>query len=318
MKLSTLVDLAKEYQNICLLGHIHPDGDCVGATIGLAMLLEKYDIPSTVLLKDLPDQYDFLPISRFVSDHMDEPADLIISLDASDPERLGIFGQLLAQGKKVINIDHHMSNTMFGDYNYVDAEASSTSEMVFQMIEDFSVMDVDIAKALYTGILFDTGGFKHSNTKPSTHLAAAKLISYGFDFSELIHKLFDVKPLKAFKAQGLAFERARTYMNDQILVCFLNMEDYQTFGIEKSDTESIVHYMNNVEGIEVAIFFYAIDEDTYKISFRSKGTVDVCKVAMNFGGGGHQKASGASIKAPLEEAILAVTKVVSLELEQKT
>ncbi|PKM66287.1 MAG: hypothetical protein CVU95_11540 [Firmicutes bacterium HGW-Firmicutes-2] len=314
MKLSTLVDIARDYKNICLLGHIHPDGDCVGATIGLAMLLEKYDIVSTVLLKDLPNQYDFLPITRYVSDHMDEPVDLIISLDASDPERLGTFGQLLPNGKKVINIDHHISNTMFGDYNYVDVEASSTSEMVFQMVEDFSVMDIHIAKALYTGILFDTGGFKHSNTKPSTHLAAAKLISYGFDFSELIHRLFDEKPLKAFKAQGLAFERARTYMNEQILVCYLNMEDYSNFGIEKSDTESIVHYMNNVEGVEVAVFFYAIDADTYKISLRSKGRVDVCKVAMAFGGGGHQKASGASIKAPLEDAILAVTNAISLQL----
>jgi phosphoesterase RecJ-like protein len=203
---------------------------------------------------------------------------------------------------------------MFGDYNYVDAEASSTSEMVFQMVEDFSVMDVDIAKALYTGILFDTGGFKHSNTKPSTHLAAAKLISYGFDFSELIHNLFDMKPLKAFKAQGLAFERALTYMNERILVSYLNMEDYKNLDIEKSDTESIVHYMNNVDGVEVAVFFYAIDADTYKISLRSKGIVDVCKVAINFGGGGHQKASGASIKAPLEEAILAVTNVISLQL----
>jgi len=314
MKLSTLVDIARNYKNICLLGHIHPDGDCVGATLGLAMLLEKHNIPSTVLLKDLPSQYDFLPIQGYVRDHMDDPVDLIISMDASDPERLGSFSQLLADGKKVINIDHHISNTMFGDHNYVDAEASSTSEMVFQMVEDFSVMDVDIAKALYTGILFDTGGFKHSNTKPSTHLAAAKLISYGFDFSALIHKLFDEKPLKAFKAQGLAFERARTYKNEQILVCYLNMEDYANFGIEKSDTESIVHYMNNVEGVEVAVFLYAIDDDTYKISLRSKGTVDVCKVAMNFGGGGHQKASGASIKAPLEDAILAVTNAISLQL----
>ncbi|PKM56529.1 MAG: hypothetical protein CVU98_10785 [Firmicutes bacterium HGW-Firmicutes-3] len=314
MKLSTLVELAKNYKNICLLGHIHPDGDCVGATLGLAMLLEKYNITSTVLLNDLPNQYDFLPIARYVRDHMDEPADLIISLDASDPERLGSFGQLLTNAKKVINIDHHISNTMFGDYNYVDAEASSTSEMVFQMVEDFSVMDVDIAKALYTGILFDTGGFKHSNTKPSTHLAAAKLISYGFDFSELIHNLFDMKPLKAFKAQGLAFERALTYMNERILVSYLNMEDYKNLDIEKSDTESIVHYMNNVDGVEVAVFFYAIDADTYKISLRSKGIVDVCKVAINFGGGGHQKASGASIKAPLEEAILAVTNVISLQL----
>jgi len=318
MKLSTLVEMAKEYQNICLLGHINPDGDCVGATLGLAMLLEKYDIPSRVLLKDLPNHYDFLPISRYVSDHMDEPVDLIISLDASDPDRLGTFSQLLANSKKVINIDHHMSNTMFGDYNFVDAEASSTSEMVFQMIEDFSVMDVHIAKALYTGILYDTGGFKHSNTKPSTHLAAAKLISYGFDFTGLINKLFYVKPLKAFKAQGLAFERARTFMNEQIIVSYLNMEDYKTLGIEKSDTESIVHYMNEVEGVEVAVFFYAIDDATYKISLRSKGLVDVCKVAMNFGGGGHKKASGASIMATIEEAILTVTNVVSLQLEQKT
>lgn len=190
MKLSELIKISRNYNRIYLVGHEHPDGDCIGATLGLAMLLEKCDVSCRVLLKDPPTGYNHLPVDEWVDETIPEEIDLLISLDTGDLERLGIFAVLSARAKEVINIDHHASNTHFGDINFVDEYASSTSEMVYNMIDIDGILNKEIAKALYTGIIYDTGAFKHSNTKPSTHHAAADLIRFGIDYTSMINKMF--------------------------------------------------------------------------------------------------------------------------------
>jgi phosphoesterase RecJ-like protein len=314
MVLSELVKIAKGYKTIHLVGHIHPDGDCIGSTLGLAMLFEKYQIPCRVLLLDPPMHYGNLPIERWVDCDVPETTELLIALDSSDLERLGDFGVLVEKATKVINIDHHFSNTLFGDINLVEGEASSTSEIIFNMIDDFEVLDAAIAEVLYLGIIYDTGAFKHSNTKPSTHIAASKLISYGIDFTEMINKMFFEKPFKSMKAQGLAYARLMLLEEDRVAVSYLNMDDYETLGITKAHTDSIVQYMNEIEGISAAVFFYAVDAETYKVSLRSKGAVDVCRVAQAFNGGGHIKASGASFKGTIDGAIESVVEAIALQL----
>lgn len=314
MQLSELVSIAKKYNTIRLVGHIHPDGDCIGATIGLALLLEQCEVKSRVLLLDPPDGYEHLPVNEWVDSEMPENIELLISLDASDIDRLGDFAILTDKAVEVINIDHHASNTQFGDINYVNENASSTCEMVYAMVDIDGVMNKEIATALYTGIIYDTGAFKHSNTKPSTHQAAADLISFDIDFTSMINKMFFEKPYKSFKAQGLAYARLVMLEDEKVAVTYLKYEDFETLGIMKSHTESIVQYMNEIRGIEVAVFFYALDEYTYKISLRSKNDVDVCAVAQKFNGGGHIKASGASFKGDIEDAIEAVVSEIALQL----
>lgn len=313
MKLSQIVEKAKNYNHIYLSGHINPDGDCIGATIAMVQLLENAGVNTKVLLMEQPDMFDYLPMQNYVQSEVPEDADLLITLDASDVERLGDFGKLVGK-VETINIDHHISNTEYGHINYVDGEASSTCEMVYHMIDHPEWLNKSIAEALYTGIVYDTGAFKHSNTKPSTHVAVAELIKYGIDFTWIVSRIFYEKPFKAYKAQSLAYDRLRLEINDQVAVSWLNYEDFIELGIVKNHIESIVQLMNDMQGIEAAVFFYAVDPGTYKMSLRSKGDVDVCKVASAFGGGGHIKASGASFKGSIDECIEAVLGELSKQL----
>jgi len=305
MKLSQLVEKTKKYNHIYLSGHISPDGDCIGATIAMVQLLENAGVSAKVLLMEQPDMYDYLPMKKYVQSEVPEDADLLIALDASDIERLGDFSKLVGH-VELVNIDHHISNTEYGQVNYVDAEASSTCEMVYQMIDRPEWMNKSIAEALYTGIVYDTGAFKHSNTKPSTHIAVAELIKYGIDFTWIVSRIFYEKPFKAYKAQSLAYDRLRLELNGKVAISWLDYEDFNNLGIVKDHTESIVQFMNDIQGIEAAVFFYAVDAATFKVSLRSKGDIDVCKVASAFGGGGHIKASGASFAGTIEACIEAV------------
>jgi len=315
MKLTELIEEIKAYQYIYLVGHTHPDGDCIGATLSLALLLEVHQINTKVLLLEPPESYNYLPIKKWVEEKVPEKIDVLISMDASDPERLGIFRPLIKEAKKVINIDHHASNTLFGDINHVNVTASSTAEMVYQMIEQKELITQDIAKALYTGIVYDTGGFKHSNTKPSTLKAAAELIQHDIDFTWILNHLFYEKPLKALQAQGLAYSRLETYAKGQVVMSYITAQDFKTLEIAKVHTESIVHFMNEVKGVTVAVFFYGLTDTRYKISLRSKGSMDVCKVAGAFGGGGHIKASGASYDGSIEDAKKDVLKEIIKQLD---
>ncbi len=314
MTLTQLLDIAKVHKNIYIAGHIHPDGDCVGATMAMVQLFENAGVAAKVLLMESPEGYSHLGLDQYVQHEVPEEIDLFISLDASDVERLGDFGPLVEKAVMSVNIDHHVSNTRFAKENFVDDVASSTCEMVFNMIDQEGLMNKSIAEALYTGIIYDTGAFKHSNTKPSTHMAAAELITYGIDYTWMTNKMFFEKPIKSFKAHGRAYDRLETYLDDQVVVSYLTLSDFEELNISKSHTESIVQFMNEVEGIQVAMFFYATDAETYKISLRSKGKVDVCQVAGVFGGGGHIKASGASYTGTVEEAIPAVLKEIEKQL----
>ena len=313
MRLTELVKKAAGYSHVYLAGHIHPDGDCVGATMAMVQLLANAGIEAKVLLEEKPEVYDYLPMDRYVQTEVPEDGDLLISLDASDVSRLGIFGALVGK-MDVINIDHHISNDLFGQINMVDGEASSTCEMVFNMIDHMDWMDKAIAEALYTGIIYDTGAFKHSNTKPSTHQAAADLIRYDIDFNWITGRIFYEKPFKAYKAQSLAYDRLSLMAEGRVAVSWLTLEDFDNLGITKSHTDSIVQHMNDIQGIEGSAFFYGTDNATYKVSLRSKGDLDVCEVAKTFGGGGHIKASGASLIGSIDACIDAVMAEINKQL----
>lgn len=314
MLLKDIEVLASHSEEIYLLGHVNPDGDCVGATLALAMLLNKRGFQTKILLKDIPSTYNFLPLSDWVTDKEPNKMDLMIVLDCGDVTRLGDFQPLVEKAKIVVNIDHHISNTQFGDYNHVASSASSTSEIIYDMIEDQDLLDIDIAMALYTGIIYDTGVFKHSNTTEHTHVIAGKLIAYGFDFTEIINRLFAYKSLIGLKAQSKAIENIQVFGLDKIAVTYLTRNEIQALNATKKHTESIVQMMNEIENIECSVFIYETDLNEHKVSLRSKGHVDVCEVAKRFGGGGHVKASGFSLEGHLSTVIQKIVSVINEQL----
>ncbi len=313
MKLSQIIEKAKGYKNIYLSGHIHPDGDCVGATMAMVQLLGNAGVEAKVLLMEKPEVYNYLPMDKYVQTECPTDADLYITLDASDVERLGDFGPLVSQ-VETINIDHHISNTEFAHSNYVNAEASSTCEMIYYMIDNPKWLDKSIAEALYTGIVYDTGAFKHTNTTPATHMAVAELIKFDIDFNWIVSRIFYEKPFKAFKAQSIAYDRLKLMVNDQVAVSWLSADDFERLELAKEHVDSIVQFMADISGIEVAAFFYSVTQGTYKVSLRSRGHVDVCEVAKTFGGGGHVKASGASFVGSIEACIEAVVGEIEKQL----
>ncbi|MBC7958670.1 MAG: bifunctional oligoribonuclease/PAP phosphatase NrnA [Vallitaleaceae bacterium] len=317
MFLRDVVELAKGCEHVIIVGHVNPDGDCVGSSLALAMLLQKYNVASKILLKDIPSTYSFLPTSQWLCDKEPSKIDLLISLDCGDVSRLGDFKSWVEKAGKVINIDHHMSNTNFGQYNYVLSEASSTCEIIYGMIEDGSILDQNIAIALYTGIIYDTGVFKHSNTTEQTLCIAGKLVSYGFDFTEIINKLFCYKSMNGLLAQSKSIENIQMFSNNKIAITYLSRYDIDALNATKKETENIVQMLNEIENVECAVFIYETAMDEYKVSFRSKGVVDVCEIAQYFGGGGHKKASGCSVEGHLSIVIQKMVNRINEQLKNK-
>ena len=287
----------KDAKTIGISGHIRPDGDCVGSCMGLYLYLKKV-CPGAriqVMIEKPADIFSCISgVEEISSDFrpVTESFDVYIALD-SEKSRIGEAERFFEQAKKRINIDHHISNAAgSGDVNYVVPQASSTSELVYDVIEDKSAMDVDIAKALYIGIIHDTGVFQYSNTSPKTMKVAADLISYGFDFSELIDKTFYEKTYVQNQILGRALLESFLFMDGRCIVSMIDKKTMAFYNADSHDLEGIVSQLRSTKGVECAIFLYQTDTLEYKVSLRSNGGVDVARVAAFFGGGGHVRAAG--------------------------
>ena len=284
-------------------GHIRPDGDCVGSCLALWQYLKKI-IPNAnikVFLEKPADifgelaGYDLID-SEFLEE---EIFDVFIALDCN-AERLGAGRKYFEQAKKTINIDHHISNADgCGDVNFVRPEVGSTSELIYDLIlaeGNEALIDGELAKAIYTGIIHDTGVFQYSNTTPKTMEIGAKLISYGFDFTKLIEETFYQKTYNQTLVLGHVLKDSILFMEGKCIAGRISKEEMKNFGVTHQDLDGIVNQLRNVKGVHCAIFMYETDTQEYKISLRSDEFVDVAKVAAFFGGGGHVRAAGCSMK----------------------
>ena len=302
-----LFEEVKDARTIGIGGHVRPDGDCVGAVMGLYLYLKKI-CPGAEIEVLLEKPADIFSCIRGVNEiHTDfttqvENFDVFFALDTAK-DRLGEGEKYFDGAKKKINIDHHVSNGGSGDVNYIMPGASSTSELVYDLIEDKSALDEEIAKALYIGIIHDTGVFQYSNTSPSTLKAAAELISYGLDFSRLIEETFYEKTYIQNQILGRALLESILFMNGKCVVSMLDKRTMNFYQAQPHDLDGIVSQLRNTKGVECAIFMYQTDVMEYKVSLRSGGGVDVAKVAEFFGGGGHTRAAGATMRGTFHDLV---------------
>lgn len=309
----------KEASTIGISGHIRPDGDCVGAVMGLYLYLSKV-CPKASVQVFLEKPADiFSCISGIDKIHTDfvtdvQQFDVFIALDTVK-DRLGEAEKFFDGAKKRINIDHHISNKGCGDVNYLRPDASSTCELIYDVIEDKSWLDVEIAKALYIGMVHDTGVFQYSNTSPSTLRAAAELISFGFDFSEIIDKTFYEKTYVQNQILGRALLESILFMDGRCVVSMIDKKTMNFYQAKPYDLEGIVSQLRSTRGVECAIFMYQIDTLTYKVSLRSNGKVDVAKVAVFFGGGGHVRAAGATMQGTFHDIVNNLSAQIALQLD---
>ena len=306
-------------QQIVISGHIRPDGDCVGSCMATYLYLKKVmpDASIRVFLEQPSDIFsciqDFDKIDTTFQ--MEETPDVFIALDC-EKSRLGEAGVLFDKAKKTINIDHHISNAQgCADVNYVVPSASSASELVYDVLEKEQI-DVEIAKAIYIGMIHDSGIFQYSCTSPKTLHIAAELIAYGFDFPSLIDETFYEKTYVQTQILGRALLESIMFMDGKCVVSAVDRKTMEFYHATPKDLDSVVSQLRQIKGVECAIFMYEIGTQQYKVSMRSCKYVDVSKVASYFGGGGHVRAAGCTMNGSFYDVVNNLSKHIDEQIKE--
>ena len=314
-----LDDILKEKHSIALGGHIRPDGDCVGSSLGLYMYLqEQYpELEIDVYLEEVPEAYRIIACTDEVKSQIPEKKkyDLFICLDCGDPGRLGFSSPLFESAGETLCIDHHVSNSAFADLNYIVPDASSTSELVFTLL-DSSKISKRAAEALYMGIAHDTGVFQYSCTSPETMEIAAELMRKGIDGNEIIDKTYYEKTYVQNQILGRALLESMLILDKRCIVSVIRKKSMEFFQAKPSDLEGIVSQLRLTKGVEVAMFLHETEAQKFKVSLRSKGKVDVSKIAQYFGGGGHVRAAGVTMQGSSHDVINNITEQIALQLDK--
>ena len=315
-----LADLLNGKKRVALGGHIRPDGDCVGSTLGLYLYLkEQYpELETDVYLEGVPQAFRILCGTEEVKTEIQpcESYDLFICLDCGDIKRLGFASVLFEQAKETACIDHHISNEAFADSNYIVPDASSTAELVFNLLDKAKISKV-CAEALYMGIAHDTGVFQYSCTSPETMEAAAELLRKGIDGNTIIDKTYYEKTYVQNQILGKALLESMLILDKRCIVSVVTRKDMEFFRAVPSDLEGIVSQLRQTKGCEVAVFLHETELHTFKVSLRSKEWVDVSRIAQYFGGGGHVRAAGCTLKGTAHDVINNISRQILHQLEQK-
>lgn len=321
-----MIDIVKECEGakrIGITGHVNPDGDCVGSVMALWQFLGKVypDAQIDVMLEQPPEIFDFVKgVSEIVTDSThDTVYDVMIVADTV-PDRCGDAIKYIETAKKVVNIDHHISNQGGCDVDHIVPDASSAAEVVYELIaqkEEYKkLIDKEMAQTLYIGIIHDSGVMQYSNTSPKTLRIVAELIAYGFDFPKLIDETFYEKTQVQSKLLGKALMDAYTLLDDRVMVSMTDLETLRAYGADKKDLSGIVNQLRIVKGVEVAVYIYEVGEKAYKVSMRScSDAIDVSKVSSHFGGGGHVRAAGCNLEGDYEEVLQSVIEQLALQME---
>lgn len=301
--LEKIREIISVHQNIALCGHTNPDGDAIGASLSLAASLKKIGKNVCVLLEPYGKKYDLIPNKDLIGSMESVKAiDLFIALDCGDMGRLQGVEMVFHGAKCTMNIDHHASNSYFGQYNYVEENASSTSEIVFKLLQGHFPMDESVAAGLYAGLIYDTGGFRHTSTTPFTMQAAGELMSYDIPYTKIYNALFDSRTFSEMKIMGRAFDKAESCFDGRVVCSSITMKDIEECHGNSKELDAIINYLKGVNDTKIACFLYEKKEMDVKVSFRGNDGYDVCALAQKFGGGGHVKAAGCTIGAPIAQA----------------
>lgn len=312
--MNLLLKSINQADTIAISGHIRPDGDCVGACMGLYGYITKNYAGKTVdvLLDEIPHSFEYLKDEKALTRKANK-YQLFISLDCGDRERLGDAGRFFDEAEYKINIDHHISNTKFANENYVEAFASSTCEVLFTLMEEEKI-DYAVATALYTGIIHDTGVFKHSNTKRRTMEIAGKLIEREIPFSKIIDESFYLKTYKQLQILGRCLLESVRVMDGKCIFSVVTQRVMDFYDAKPSDLDGVIDQMRTTEGVEVAILLDERASGEFKVSMRSNNQVDVSKICQFFGGGGHVKAAGCTIKGSAHDVINNLTEHIEKQM----
>lgn len=303
-------------KKVGISGHVKPDGDCVGSCLALYQYLQQnFNAQIVLFLESIPDEFLFLNgTDQICHEARKEQFDVYFALDCGDETRLGFAAPMYHQAYKKVCIDHHCSNTGFAEFNYIVPEASSTSELIYDIL-DKDKINTQIAECIYMGIVHDTGVFQYSCTSPKTMITVSELMKYDFDFSSMIDRTFNEKTFAQNQVMGEALIKAKRHLNNQVISSIICQDDMKKYGARPSDLEGVVSQLRVTKGVEIAVFLYENDDHTYKVSMRSKKCADVAKIAVQFGGGGHVRAAGVTMSGDPEAILSILLEEIKKELE---
>ncbi|MFH5835747.1 bifunctional oligoribonuclease/PAP phosphatase NrnA [Proteiniclasticum sp. C24MP] len=292
-------------ERIAVVTHASPDGDAVGSTMGIVLALRELGKDVEILSKEPgPENLSFLPLYEEygVQATLSGDRELLLALDCGNKDRLSMERDGFDEIFK-INIDHHVSNEMYGSLNYVDTASASTAEIIFELIEALRISpDQSMAQCLYTGIVSDTGSFRFPSTTAKTLRITAELIETGLDFSEIQRVLFSTSEFKRIKLLGRALMTLESYMEGFVSVMNLEANDFNILSISDRDSGDIVNYGLEPPEADVSVLLKEA-EGFFRVSVRTKLEIDASSLCGKFDGGGHVRAAGCNIKAEsLEEA----------------
>ena len=314
-QLAQMIDAA---DSIAIIGHIHPDGDCMGSNLAMYnYIIDNYK-GKTVDVYDGSFSTTFKIMSgyrRVKHEPTDKRYDLAIALDVSDEERLGKFQDIFNSAISTAIVDHHISNKGFGDLCYIVPTASSACEALCDLI-DLDKVSQKTATCLYLGIVHDSGVFKYPNTSRNTMEVAGLLLDKGVDAISVIDDTFYKKTYKQNRLMGQVIVNSQLYAEGKIVSGQITRELFKEFKCTTMDTEGIVEQLRLTDGVEVAILGYQKTKKQYKFSLRSKTVVDVSKVALMFGGGGHVRAAGFETTEDYDKVFAELIEILTKEINE--
>ena len=287
-------------ETICVVGHVRPDGDCICSQLGLALALQHQGKKVVCWNEDaVPHKLGFLdPGALLQRPRPGHEFDCVIAADCASFERLGKVGPRIQKRNLLINIDHHQSNTRYGDINWISAKEASTGELIFRLLRSANwPITPAIANCLFTAISTDTGSFQYPSTRPATYYAGGKLVERGADLAKVCHEVYQSYPLSRVRLLKHVYNHFRLTHDDRIAYFWLKRSDYTRTGASPDDSEGLIDHIRAIEPVVVACVFEEIEPDLIRISLRSKSDqINVSEIAKQFGGGGHSAAAGARLR----------------------
>ncbi len=317
--MSTLDEILKEIKiakDIVILTHNNPDGDAIGSSLAVYSALKNAGKNVEVIIPELPRLFNFLPGAEDIKkEGSKESYDLAISVDCATLKLLNGWSNYFEDAKFRVVIDHHSTNAMYGDLNYVDLSAPACCQVLYSLFNYYDVkITPEIGTCLMTGIITDTGGFQYSGVSRETFEIAADLLDTGVNISKIYKKVFATRTKGNFALRKIALDRMELLEDGRISFTYITREDEEKVNAETGDYEGIVDEGRNIEGVEVAIFLHEV-KDGFKVSTRANEYVNVSDVCLMFGGGGHPRAAGATMQGTPEQIKEKLVKEIKLQLK---
>jgi len=294
-----IIQAIRESRSACVVGHIRPDGDCIGSQLALALALKNEGKEVTCWNEDLvPDKLAFLDSHKmFEQPEAGRKFDCVIATDCASFERLGTVRDCIEERKVFINIDHHTSNTRYADLNWVSSKEPSTGELIYRLLKTAKwPITRPIADCLFTAVSTDTGSFQYASTTPATFNVASHLVERGADLDRISQEVYQSYPLARVQLLRHVYNKFHLTHDGRTAYFWLKKRDYTRTGAQRDDSEGLIDHIRAIEGVIVACVFEEMEPELTRISLRSKSAeVDVNQIAGQFGGGGHSAAAGARI-----------------------